>query len=368
MSDRNIKSANTPVFYKTTLDESNFTKAKLEQTFDDGSRKKVTLPVFTGDGGKTGNTEALIHCLDQYIRHTSKDLQWEDQDRFDNLEDVLTGEAFAYWTEEVVPRYENTPVPRFDPAIALLIQRFSGGDRGRDHLIRYLQSVNVRKDIENTVQEHFGRLIHMMNISDRLSGIEFPALTPVQRKKVLIESLPHQWRVNFNNAGLDYVTMTTLEIENYFTLQKEQADKDHKNKKKNNQSKSEAQQKGKRKHGGFSKGKGSPSSDDKNPEITNKCRKHPKGRHNWEDCYQNPKNKRAKQNDSRRGGNKQSNSNQHESNVQEQQHIPTPAERNDHNDSVEGRPTSTAQDAFLFQHPMDKVWEAHSGALKPRRY
>ena len=183
MSDRNIKSANTPVTYKTTLDVSAFEKVKLEQTFDDGSHKKVSFPIFTGDGSKTGNTEALIHCLDQYIRHTSKDLQWEDQERFDNLEDVLTGEAFAYWTEEVVPRYENTPVPRFDPAIALFIQRFSGGDRGRDRLIRYLQGVNVRKDVEVSVQEHFGRLIHMMNISDRLSGIEFPPLTQVQRAR-----------------------------------------------------------------------------------------------------------------------------------------------------------------------------------------
>ena len=221
MSDRNIKSANTPVTYKTTLDVSAFEKVKLEQTFDDGSHKKVSFPIFTGDGSKTGNTEALIHCLDQYIRHTSKDLQWEDQERFDNLEDVLTGEAFAYWTEEVVPRYENTPVPRFDPAIALFIQRFSGGDRGRDRLIRYLQGVSVRKDVEVSVQEHFGRLTHMMNISDRLSGIEFPPLTQVQRKRVLIESLPHQWRVNFNNTGLDYVAMSTIEIENYFTLQQE---------------------------------------------------------------------------------------------------------------------------------------------------
>jgi hypothetical protein len=82
MSDRNIKSANTPVTYKTTLDVSAFEKVKLEQTFDDGSHKKVSFPIFTGDGSKTGNTEALIHCLDQYIRHTSKDLQWEDQERF----------------------------------------------------------------------------------------------------------------------------------------------------------------------------------------------------------------------------------------------------------------------------------------------
>ena len=113
----------------------------------------------------------------------------------------------------------------------------------------------------------------MMNISDQLSGIEFPILTSVQRKKVLIESLPHQWRVNFNNTGLDYVTMSTIEIENYFTtLQKEQADKDHKNRKKKNK----AQVKGKRKHGS----------------LSNQCRKHPNGRHNWEDCYQNPKNNR----------------------------------------------------------------------------
>ena len=289
MSDRNIKSANTPVTYKTTLDVSAFEKVKLEQTFDDGSHKKVSFPIFTGDGSKTGNTEALIHCLDQYIRHTSKDLQWEDQERFDNLEDVLTGEAFAYWTEEVVPRYENTPVPRFDPAIALFIQRFSGGDRGRDRLIRYLQGVSVRKDVEVSVQEHFGRLTHMMNISDRLSGIEFPPLTQVQRKRVLIESLPHQWRVNFNNTGLDYVAMSTIEIENYFTLQQEMPTS----------------------NSYTSNSDSSNSTEDSNASDSTyysseseACHKHPnaKRKHTWRECFLNkygPNYKRTKHNHNR---------------------------------------------------------------------
>ena len=51
-----------------------------------------------------------------------------------------------------------------------------------------------------------------------------------------------------------------------------------------------------------------------------------------------------------------------------QEHAQIPAERNEQYSSGEGRPTSIAQDEFLFQHPMDAVWEAHYGALKPQGY
>ena len=86
----------------------------------------------------------------------------------------------------------------------------------------------------------------------------------------------------------------------------------------------------------------------------------------------NAKRKHAKRNNfrnrGRRSDNMQSNNNQQENHMQE--HAQIPAERNEQyqNSSGEGRSTSIAQDEFLFQHPMDAVWEAHSGALKPQGY
>ena len=59
--------------------------------------------------------------------------------------------------------------------------------------------------------------------------------------------------------------------------------------------------------------------------------------------------------------NMQSNNNQQENHKHEHAQIPA-EERNDEqyqNSSGEGRPTSIAQDEFLFQHPVDTVWEAH---------
>ena len=86
------------------LEYKNFETKKLQQAFEDEGTYKENVPVFDGEGGKTGNTEAFLYVQERFNSVSSRKFEWDELEKFDNFEDVHFGH-FLEHILRVVPSF-----------------------------------------------------------------------------------------------------------------------------------------------------------------------------------------------------------------------------------------------------------------------
>ena len=64
MSDS--KNSKTPISMWPVLEYKNFETKKLQQAFENEGTYKENVPVFDGEGGKTGNAEAFLYVQERF--------------------------------------------------------------------------------------------------------------------------------------------------------------------------------------------------------------------------------------------------------------------------------------------------------------
>lgn len=299
----------TPVKYDDKFKPTKLLTTKVEQRFEDGTVIKKVLPMFSGEEDQDGGVEAMFYVKEAY-EHACKSLDWTTpQEKFAHFNEVLYSLALTYWNDEI----ENSVSLRQDcwtRAWTLMASRFSpGGKYSKDQLLDYLKSPSCRKLNSISVNEHIARILRMIHIADQLEGIEndsFP-ITAIQKKKIIIQSMPNRWVNNLKSFNPSYMSMNLQELQDYFNTQKEISDnqvQQIKNKRKEQDSKTSTNVTSARTSNKFARR--SPDTNFKrkdpansnankdanqNPLANEQCRRHPYHKHTWNECYNNPKGK-----------------------------------------------------------------------------
>lgn len=276
--------SNTPIKMWPALDYSEFVTVKLQQEFDDGSYRKENLPSFDGEGGATGNAEAFLYVRERFISAANRKMQWTELDRYENFEDVLRGTAQHYWTDTVYTHADVVAAgdaDKFQTAMTLMMTRFCGGRSGGDALLAYLQSEKVRKEKNKSVAEHVGRLCTLVGYSKELPRRVSPRPDDNLEKKIIFESFPYQWKLNFNNSGAVFYEKSINDLSEYMERQKGTADADTAKKRTRHQDLKN--QKFKKTKKGNKRGQSGG--------FRNQCTRHepPHNNHEWADCILNPR-------------------------------------------------------------------------------
>ncbi|GFH50715.1 predicted protein [Chaetoceros tenuissimus] len=278
--------ANTPIKMWPALDYTEFVTVKLQQEFDNGSFSKENLPSFDGEGGSTGNVKAFLYVHKRFISTANRKMQWNDLDKFESFEDVLRGKVQHYWTDMV---YTHTNVvavadaDKFQVATNLMTIRFCGKCAAGDALLEYLYSEKARKEKNKSVAEHVGRLCTLVGYTKELPRKVAPRPDDNIEKKIIFDSFPYQWKLNFNNSGALYHEKSINELSKYMECQKTNADANTSKKRISNQDLKGQKFK--------SLKKGNRCGQNGNKGFRNQCTLHepPNNNHEWADCILNPR-------------------------------------------------------------------------------
>jgi hypothetical protein len=205
----------TPVKYKSTFKTSELEKVKLEQLFDDGSKVKTEVPLFTGQQG----LEGLVYIVDRF-KEACKTLQWtEGIEMFEGFPKVLQGQAYTYWTDEVLktfPTEDDWTLEAFQESINMLKMSFGGGTLARNHILQYVQTNECKKPRKATVEEHVRRITTLISLANQSAGTD-AVVTKTKLNELLLSTMPNQWQQNFKLSGHTIADMTTDKFITYFS-------------------------------------------------------------------------------------------------------------------------------------------------------
>lgn len=384
MSDS--KNSKTPIPMWPVLEYKNFETKKLQQAFENEGTYKENVPVFDGEGGKTGNAEAFLYVQERFNSVSNRKFQWDNLEKFENFEDVLIGTAQHYWVDKVLTHDDVVQAldqDKFANAMRLMMLRFCGGRHSGDALMEYLSSDAAKKQRDKSVAEHVGRFCTLMGYARLLPREVSIAPTENQEKQLLFNSFPYNWKLNFNNSGAQVYDKTINELSEYMEGQKAVADLD--SSKKRARTTDLAKQKLSNRKKGNKRGK--------NPGgFANQCTRHepPNNNHEWADCVLNPRSKNFRGNSSRggrggrgyggRGGRNNGggrgyqtndgaqNSNGGNQNYNYQQGNNQNSNSNNSNDNNPAGSSNQQGESGSREHfLMDSVWGAQNGAFtRPR--
>jgi hypothetical protein len=196
-----------PVKYKSTFKISELEKVKLEQSFDDGSKVKTEVPLFTGQQG----LEGLVYIVDRF-KDACKILDWtEGNEMFEGFAKVLQGQAYTYWVDEVLvafPTEDDQMLEAFQEAIDMLKVSFSGGTLARNHILQYIQSNDCKKPHKATVEEHVRRITTLVSLANQSVGTDAQVMK-VKLNELLLSTMPNKWQQNFKLSGHTISDMMT---------------------------------------------------------------------------------------------------------------------------------------------------------------
>ena len=92
--------ANTPVTYEHKFDETKFTLTEITQNFEGGETVVKSFIAFPEMITSKEVVEPSF-VLGMTFKRISENLQWDDLDRFKNIQGVLKGTAKAYWNNKI---------------------------------------------------------------------------------------------------------------------------------------------------------------------------------------------------------------------------------------------------------------------------
>lgn len=309
----------SPIAYECKVDESKFPLAKISQSFDDGSTVTEKFYCFSGNGDEaTSCPEAFFVFEEEYVARSER-LYWDNTDRFQNLDRVLQGSAKITWNDEIVNDNSIVSAPadqKYGLAIKKLITVFCGGDASGDDLHDTLfNSMLFAKRKSDDVFTYSNRMKRVFHLKQRLPHKTYPPqLTEQEKKLILFKHFPYPWKEHFNHSSLELSQISMTELINYMNKEKKAADYHEAQRTKNREQefrKITGQKKSRKRkqHEQDTNDKDQNKSD----ENYNQCRKHPKHRHTWEECFLNPRNPNNKLKKQKKGKfNKNNNSTQNQ--------------------------------------------------------
>jgi hypothetical protein len=204
-----------PVMYKSNFKISELEKVKLEQSFDDGTKVKVEVPLFTGQQG----LEGLVYIVDRF-KDACKTLDWvEGTEMFEGFTKVLQGQAYTYWIDEVLKEFSNEDhqtLESFEEAVNMMKISFGGGTMARNHILQYIQSNDCKKPRKSTVEEHVRRIVTLISLANQSTGTD-AKVTKIKTNELLLSTMPNQWQQNFKLSGHTIADMTTDKFITYFS-------------------------------------------------------------------------------------------------------------------------------------------------------
>jgi hypothetical protein len=206
----------TPVAYKSTFKISELEKVKLEQLFNDGTKAKVEVPLFTGQEG----LEGLVYIVDRF-KDACKTLDWIDGiEMFEGFAKVrLQGQAYTYWVDTVLKEFPNDDdqtLDSFEEAINMMKVSFGGGTMARNHILQYIQSNECKKPRKSMVEEHVRRITTLISLANQSTGTD-AEITKVKTNELLLTTMPNQWQQNFKLSGHVIADMTIDKFITYFS-------------------------------------------------------------------------------------------------------------------------------------------------------
>lgn len=302
------QSINTPLTYEYKVDESKFPLAKISQSFDDGSTVTEKLYCFSGNGDEpTSCAEAFFVFQDEYESRTER-LYWDDKDRFDNLPRVLQGSAKVAWTDEIVSDNAIVSAPdaqKYALAIKKLTEIFCGGDASGDDLRDALWNSPIfRKRKSENMFQYLNRMNRIFHLDTRLLHKMYIAdLTEQEKKRIIFNGVPYQWKENFRHTALDLSKISMRELVSYMQKEKQAADihDAHRSKNRDQEMRKITGHKRSRKRKNHSTNDKDANNEEKTDENYNQCKKHPNHKHTWEECFLNPRNPNNKLKRQRKG-------------------------------------------------------------------
>ena len=204
----------TPVTYKSTFKISELEKVKLEQPFEDGTKVKMEVPLFTGQQG----LEGLVYIVDRF-KDACKALDWvEGTELFQGFAKILQGQAYSYWIDEILTKFpeEEQSIETFEEAIGMMKISFGGGTLARNHILQYIQTNDCKKPRKPTVEEHVRRISALVSLANQSAGTD-AVVTKTKLNELLLVTMPSQWQQNFKLSGHTIADMTTDKFITYFS-------------------------------------------------------------------------------------------------------------------------------------------------------
>ena len=204
----------TPVAYKSTFKISELEKVKLEQSFEDGTKVKMEVPLFTGQQG----LEGLVYIVDRF-KDACKALDWvEGNEMFEGFSKVLKCQAYSYWVDEILSKYpgEDQSPDTFKHAVDMMKISFGGGTLARNHILQYILTNDCKKPRKSTVEEHVRRITNLVSLANQSAGTD-AEVTKVKLNELLLATMPSQWQQNFKLSGHTISDMTTDKFIMYFS-------------------------------------------------------------------------------------------------------------------------------------------------------
>jgi hypothetical protein len=105
-----------------------------------------------------------------------------------------------------------------------LIQMYAENTNPRDIMFAYLRG-EIRKPRNMDPGEHASRIETLCRLANRLNGTE-EELTEIQIRKLVFETFPSQWQVEYYKSQREFATDTIQGITGYMNLCKGSADTD----------------------------------------------------------------------------------------------------------------------------------------------
>lgn len=206
------------VKYEIGFKREDMDKKKLTQEFNDGTKRTREIAVFTGSEG----IEGLMFVYREFEK-ACVHLEFDTgREKFDNFGMLLSGSAADNWstlTDNI--GVGQMTVALFNQMFREFVLKYCTSD-ARDLLFDYLRSSDCRKPHDTDVRIHSERIRTLCGLANRLPGM-MPVLDEQMKKKILFDSFPEKWGLEFVKARR-YETATEQDIIDFMCIQKTVAD------------------------------------------------------------------------------------------------------------------------------------------------
>ena len=223
--------SSSPVKYESTFKSTDLLERKLEH-----NGRKAKCISFSGSEG----FEALFAVIRHFNTIAKQDLALYILDAqnqpiaaldyklmFSQFKHVLRDQALAYWEKEVItntyPDEDQHTLINWNTAIKMMKRSFGGGKKARDYILEYLQTKDCRKTVKVSVQDHVRRIDQLLDYADESEGSE-AITTRYKRNRIMLDTFPQSWQHNFATAAKDLSIITSEELVEFFSAQKEHFD------------------------------------------------------------------------------------------------------------------------------------------------
>ena len=204
--------------YEDEFSPSKLETVKIEKVDQNGQVRTKKVPVFTAKVG----VEGLFHVIDKYKRMADR-LALTVAEKWDQFDDVLDQVSEKKWDSQTKNIAANQRTNnRFDTEIEEFIQSYAQDPNPKDILLKYIKD-KCKKPYKKSSQEHADRMISLISFANELRGTE-PDVDEDNRKKIIFESFPNQWQLDFKKSGKTVVGSDLTEIISYMNLCKGEAD------------------------------------------------------------------------------------------------------------------------------------------------